>query len=84
MTDEEREQAQWIARRIPDIATELALAEQPAELVDHLDILLANGQLSTDTKRIIVQGISQLFEPEERLRLAVYLVLISPDYAILK
>ena len=68
-----------------DYSEELALTDQPNQLVDRLDILLANGLLTIDTKNIIVNAISQLDDiPEKKLRLAIYLVLISPDYAILK
>lgn len=67
-----------------DIETEIALAETPKVLVDHLDILLANGLLSEDTKSIISSSISQIEDEYERIGLAVYLIMISPDYAILK
>jgi len=54
------------------------------ELINYLDILLANGLLQEDTKSIIKSAIDQLETPEERIRMALYLVFISPDYAILK
>jgi archaeosine-15-forming tRNA-guanine transglycosylase len=42
---------------IPDYADEEALANDPAALVDHLDTLLASGQLTDATKNNIVQTI---------------------------
>jgi hypothetical protein len=42
---------------IPDYTDERALANDPAALVDHLDTLLASGQLTDTTKNNIVQTI---------------------------
>ncbi|MEM6396943.1 MAG: DUF1800 family protein [Bacteroidota bacterium] len=58
--------------------------DQPQALVNYLDIILANGLLEEDTKSIITHAVSQLETPQERLRMALYLIFISPDYAILK
>ncbi|MEM8908304.1 MAG: DUF1800 domain-containing protein [Bacteroidota bacterium] len=63
---------------------ELALAEDAMALVNRLDILLACGQLSENAKTIIANAVAQIPNDEEKVDLAVYLVLISPDYAILK
>ncbi|MEL7028701.1 MAG: DUF1800 family protein [Pseudomonadota bacterium] len=39
---------------IPDYATEFALAEDPAALVEHLDLLLTYGEMQDDTKTRII------------------------------
>ncbi|MEN0005587.1 MAG: DUF1800 family protein [Bacteroidota bacterium] len=62
----------------------LELIDDTAALLNYLDILLANGMLTDTTKAIIGNAINQLQEPGERLKLALYLILISPDYVILK
>ena len=62
----------------------ISLADSPSRLVDHLNILLSNGLLSSETRQTIVQSISSLTNKMDRVRLALYLVMISPDYAILK
>ncbi|MEO1518935.1 MAG: DUF1800 family protein [Bacteroidota bacterium] len=67
-----------------DLEQELELAEEPADLINHLDILLACGQLSDATKNTLVNAISQLDEGEDRLLMALYLILMAPDFAILK
>ena len=67
-----------------DFSKEEILANNPDELINHLDILLANGLLSNDTKAIIKSTIEQLNSPADRVRMATYLIMISPDYAILK
>ena len=67
-----------------DYSDEYDLVEDPVELLDRLNLLLAAGQLSTRTQDIILDALQGVEEPFERLNLALYLILISPDYAILK
>jgi len=69
---------------IMDYSDALALANDATQLVDYLDILIANGLLEDDTKTIISDAISQLGNNDERLKMALYLIFISPDYSILK
>lgn len=59
-------------------------ATQPEVLINHLDILLANGLLTDFTKGVVKNAIQQLPDSDDRIRMATYLILISPDYAILK
>ncbi|MEM6630463.1 MAG: DUF1800 family protein [Bacteroidota bacterium] len=59
-------------------------ARDPSALIDHLDILLANGLLKPSTKATLEQAIVQLDDPFERVRMAMYLTMISPDYVILR
>lgn len=72
------------SEQLMDYSEVLALTNNPTELVNYLDILLANGLLEDDTKTIITDAVSQLSDSDERLNMALYLILISPDYAILK
>ena len=67
-----------------DLDEEYNLASDPTQLIDRLDIALAAGQLTQKTKDIIVSALSQTEELEDRVNLGIYLVLISPDFAILK
>ena len=67
-----------------DYSEVLALANDTDALINYLDILLANGLLTEPTKAIINNSIGQLSDPMDKLRMASYLILISPDYAILK
>ena len=66
-----------------DYGDELALIDNPTSLVNRLDILLGAGLLSQRTKNIIITAISQL-DDEDRLPMATYLIMMSPDYAVLK
>jgi len=67
-----------------NFSKEEMLANNPDQLINHLDILLANGLLSNDTKNIIKAAIQSLNSPADRVNMAIYLILISPDYVILK
>ena len=52
-------------------------------LLDKLDLLLTYGSLSNESREIIKNAIKGL-KPEDKIRMAVYLIMISPDYVILK
>ncbi|MEL6863889.1 MAG: DUF1800 family protein [Bacteroidota bacterium] len=67
-----------------DIVDEQELIEDDRALVERLNVLLACGQLSESTKNIIVNALSSTDIEEDKFNLALYLILISPDYAILK
>ncbi len=63
----------------------LSLVEFPAELVDYLDILLANGQLTEETKSKMVSSMnSSLLDLEAKARYALFMVMINPDFVIMK
>ncbi|MHA7900634.1 MAG: DUF1800 domain-containing protein [Henriciella sp.] len=77
---------------IPDYADELALADDPTALVDHLDLLLAFGSTSDETKATIVTFLEDvaLENPNDpdyngpylRTALAVLMMMTSPDYTV--
>ena len=66
----------------------LPFARDPEVLINKLDVLLTSGQLSQATREIIRQAIRD-FSPNPvgdlyRLKLAMYLFMISPDYTVIK
>ena len=67
-----------------DYSVPMSLANDSNALIDYLDILIANGLLENDTKTIISDAVNQLDSDEDKVKMALYLILISPDYAILK
>lgn len=67
-----------------DLTDEIALAANAAALVDRLDLLLTYGHMSARTRQIVIDAVERLSDPVERTRLAVYLVVLSPEYAIVK
>ncbi len=64
----------------------IPVANDPAKLVDQLDLLMTGGMTATATRNAIIGAVSA--EPAanaaERVKKAVYLFAISPDYAIQK
>jgi uncharacterized protein (DUF1800 family) len=77
---------------IPDYSDELALASDPAALVDHLDLLLAFGSTSEETKSTIVTFLDDipLEDPNDpdyngpflRVGLSILMMMTSPDYVV--
>jgi len=75
-----------------DFTTELALLSNNGigALIEHLDILLSRGQLTFDNKTIIENTLSQNFANvtgytnKDAVKDAIYYIMISPNYTILK
>ena len=51
-------------------------------LLDRLDVLFTHGELSLETRNAILSVMADVPDPEFRARIAIYLVLVSPDYAV--
>jgi uncharacterized protein (DUF1800 family) len=58
--------------------------EDTEALLNYLDILLTNGMLKDDTRQIITSIVDPMDDPFEKVKLAIYLLVISADYTILK
>jgi uncharacterized protein (DUF1800 family) len=76
-----------------DLAPQAALTDNPAALVDNIDLLLTHGTLSAGTREKViaaVNGVTTALVPSgstlalTKARVAAYLVAISPDCAVLK
>lgn len=76
-----------------NLADQEALAANSAGLLDNLDLLFTHGTMSSATRASIqraVDGVTQAMVPsgsnlnQTKARLAVYLVMTSPDYAVQK
>ena len=64
----------------------LDLSFSPAELVDYLDILLANGQLSDETKESIVTSMKRtdVIDQINSAYYAAFMIMIHAEYIIMK
>lgn len=81
------------ATYVPDYTEEVALADDVPALVDHLDVLLTGGRLTSDERVAfvsILEGLEISFdttdEAEDRnsvVELATYLFLTSPTFAVI-
>ncbi|NBV32553.1 MAG: DUF1800 family protein [Proteobacteria bacterium] len=74
---------------MPQLNTELALASDVPALLRRLDLLLMGGSLPNAQHQLIreaVQGIPTTLArwQDERIRMAIYLIVASPDYAVLR
>jgi len=67
-----------------DLHDEIAIAGDVRALIDRLDLLLMADTMSGPMKEILVQAVSRRNDPEERARLAIALISISPEYAVAK
>ena len=80
----------WDEDKVPmlDLAYEYTLAENEeyADLVDRLNTILAHGNMNGETQQTIINTISQIpaYENELRVRMAIFLTMISPDYLIMR
>jgi len=62
-------------------------ADKPETVLNELDILFTHGQLTDDTRTVIRDSMDPLIWGDyehDRVRLALYLLLVSPDYNIRK
>jgi uncharacterized protein (DUF1800 family) len=60
----------------------LPLADDVDALLDRLDTVFTYGTLSPGTRTAIAQLLPLIDEPDLRVRVATWLLLISPDYAV--
>ncbi|MEM9760116.1 MAG: DUF1800 domain-containing protein, partial [Pseudomonadota bacterium] len=60
----------------------LPLADDPVALLDRLDAVFTYGTLSDSTRQSILGLLPLIAERERRVRAAIWLLLISPDYAV--
>jgi uncharacterized protein (DUF1800 family) len=79
---------------VPDYSAELALASQPAQLVDRISLLLVAGQMSSTLRNQIVTALNAVNLPaatttnastvetarKNRVYLAIFLTMASPEY----
>ena len=67
-----------------DLSNELLLANDPPLLLDRLDLLLTAGSLSENTRTTIINAITQIPPANalSRVRTAVRLIVLSPDFSI--
>ncbi len=67
-----------------DLDDEYKLAHNASALIDRLDLILTGGQLSNKTKSTIIESVEKVADPEKRVRIALFLAFISPDYSVQK
>jgi uncharacterized protein (DUF1800 family) len=78
-------------RILPDYGYYLALTATPTQLVDELDLVLCAAGMNAALKAQIAQAVGKVFwsgnpsgQALERLNMALWLVINSPDYSVQK
>jgi uncharacterized protein (TIGR03437 family) len=70
---------------MPDFSAVTPMAANPAQLADHLNLLLMSGQMSATLKNTIVTELTKMSsDPVERVKEAVHCIVTSPEYVIQK
>jgi len=67
-----------------DLDDEINLASDASALVDRIDLIISGGLFSAATKQTIIDAVEQLSDPEEKVKSALFLSFISPEYNIQK
>jgi hypothetical protein len=70
----------------PNYAPELALANNPAALMDRLNLLLVAGRMTPTTRQTIIEAVTALpaSQAAQRVHTAIVLTMISPDFIVQK
>ncbi|QQS44798.1 MAG: DUF1800 family protein [Acidobacteriota bacterium] len=70
----------------PDYTSLLPMAANPAQLIDHLDLVMTSQGMSAGLRNMLVTvlGAMPSNDPRARVTTAVHLILTSPDYVIQK
>ncbi len=67
---------------IPDLE---ALALYPDAIVDYLDLVLAHGNMTQETRDVIIASCEPIIDyPDFLIKLALYLTMVSPDFVIMR
>ena len=65
-----------------NLVSELEITNTPRALVDRLNLLLTNGQLSNEDSLLIANHISLIDDPRDKIYEAAFLIAVSPEFAI--
>jgi len=67
-----------------DLEEEYNMAADAPALVERMNLILSGGLFSADTKKAIIQAVEQLSDPIEKVKAALFLSFIAPEYNIQK
>jgi uncharacterized protein (DUF1800 family) len=67
-----------------DLTDEISIAADPRALLDRLDLILMYGAMSNPMREVLLRALGSLRDPAERVKTALELIAISPEYAVLQ
>ncbi|TKG97104.1 DUF1800 family protein [Puteibacter caeruleilacunae] len=65
-----------------DFQEEIVIAHDASRLIERLNLILTGGEFSMQTKASIIKTIEKERDPEKRVKLALFLSFICPDYCV--
>ena len=76
---------------VPDFSAELAMANSPTQLVDHLNTLLTGGRMTPKVRNRIVETVATIeIDPNsvqedlhKRVQVAVLMAVTAPSFAVI-
>jgi len=63
---------------------EIAIASDVRALIDRLDLIMMYGNMSQSMRQILIDAASRIDDLEERVKLTIFLISISPEYSVVK
>lgn len=71
---------------LPNYTAEVALANNPAALMDRLNALLTAGRMTATTRQVIINAINEIpaSQASRRVHMAVALTMVSPEFIVQK
>lgn len=63
---------------------ELALADKPDQLMDRIDLLLMQNQMSSTLRNRILTAVNSINDHSDRVHAAIFLTMASPEYIVQK
>jgi len=67
-----------------DLTDEIAIASNPNALLNRLDLILMAGTMSEPMREVLLRALTSIDDPDERVRTAIELIAIAPEYAVVK
>lgn len=67
-----------------NLTDEIAIAPDVRALIDRLDLIMMYGNMSQPMRQILIDAASQIDDLEDRVKMVVFLISISPEYSVLK
>ena len=67
-----------------NLTDEIAIAPDVRALIDRLDLLLMYGNMSQAMRQILIDAASRIDDLEDRVKMTIFLISISPEYTVLK
>ncbi len=69
---------------VANYTAELALADKPDQLMDRIDLLLMQNQMSSTLRNRVLTAVNSINDHSDRVHAAIFLTMASPEYIVQK